>query len=186
MQAAAATPRDFDTLVAPHLDAGYNLARWLLRDEAAADDVLQDASLRAFRYLASAKGEDCRPWFLRIVRNACYSWMEQRLGLSEIDGLDPDAWDALYATQGHSVPGPEERLQQQREQQRIDTALRALPPPLREVIVLRELESLDYSDIARIASIPMGTVMSRLSRARARLRELLTDAPAQGQGSHHE
>lgn len=173
--------RSFETLVLPWLDAGYNLARWLLHDEAAADDVLQDASLRAFRYLDSLRGEDARAWFLRIVRNACYTYLEGRHALNELSGLDEDEMTHLQVREGRTAPDPAEILSRRHEQARINVAIAALPPPLREVIVLRELEEMSYEDIAAVASIPIGTVMSRLSRARGRLRAALTP-----QGSNQE
>ena len=168
--------RRFEARVLPHLDAAHNLARWLLRDAAAAEDATQEAALRAFRYFASLRdGEDAKPWLLGIVRNTCYSALARQLGRAEVTGLDDDAWEALGAatgaTQGHD---PAQQLHTQRERQAVDAALRALSPPLREVIVLREFEDLDYRNIAQIVGVPIGTVMSRLSRARARLKELLS------------
>ena len=165
---------DFETLVLPHLDAGYNLARWLLRDEAAAEDVTQEASIRAMRYFDSLKGDAARPWFLGIVRNACYSHIKLRREALEVPGFDDDAIDDLQALAGQTAPDPAALFARQRDRLQIDEALRALPPPLREVIVLREMEGLEYAEIAQIAMIPMGTVMSRLSRGRARLKILLT------------
>lgn len=164
----------FETLVSPWLDAGYNLARWLLRDEAAAEDVLQEAALRAFRYLGAFKGGDARPWFLRIVRNACYTYLEGRHGLNELSGLDEAEFEQLQLRDGRTAPDPADVLMQQRVQMHVNDAIAALPPPLREVIVLREMEGMTYEEIADVASIPIGTVMSRLSRARDRLRTALS------------
>lgn len=181
------TTRSFDTLVLPHLDAGYNLARWLLRDEAGAEDVLQDAALRAFRHLDTLRGESARPWFLRIVRHACYTHLTEKQGLSELSGLDEDELENLQMAQGLMASDPADIVARQHEQARVDAAIRALSPPLREVIVLREIEGLDYAEIASVAAIPIGTVMSRLSRARDKLRAALMpqDTPDQadrGQG----
>jgi RNA polymerase sigma-70 factor (ECF subfamily) len=163
----------FETLVLPHLDAAHNLARWLLRDGAAAEDAVQEAALRAFRYLTSLRdGEDPRPWFLAIVRNTCFTALARSQGRAELTGLDDSDWDALPS----SAPEPPQTLSRQREREAVDRAIAALSPVLREVIVLRELEELDYRAIAQIAGVPVGTVMSRLSRARARLKELLTFA----------
>lgn len=170
--------RSFERAVLPLLDAGYNLARWLLRDDASAEDAVQEASLRAFRYFKSMRGGDARPWFLGIVRNVCFTHLEERKGRNEQTGLDDQERDALQFEAGHTSPGPEAAAQQNRDRTDIDAALRALPPKLREVIVLRELEGMAYEDIAQVSSIPVGTVMSRLSRARARLKELLTVAGA--------
>jgi RNA polymerase sigma-70 factor, ECF subfamily len=182
------TARSFETLVLPHLDAGYNLARWLLRDESAADDALQEASLRAFRGLGSLRGDEARPWLLRIVRNACYSYLEAQRSKRELSGLDSDALENLLAAADHLAPDPSEQLSRQQVRVSIDAAIRSLSPPLREVIVLREIEGLDYAEIAAIASIPIGTVMSRLSRARLRLRSMLDHAnrPTQAFDGGHE
>jgi len=172
----------FETLVSPWLDAGYNLARWLLHDEAAAEDVLQDASLRAFRYLGALKGEEARPWFLRIVRNACYTYLEGRHGLNELSGLDDADFEQLQVREGRTAPDPAELLMRQRDQDRVNAAIASLTPPLREVIVLREMEGMSYEEIAEVASVPIGTVMSRLSRARERLRVTLSAYAAQESG----
>jgi RNA polymerase sigma factor (sigma-70 family) len=166
--------RTFEILVLPHLDAGFNLARWLLRDEPAAEDAVQEASLRAFRYLDSLRGDQARPWFLRIVRNTCYTYLEEKRGMRERSGLDEDELDHLQIESDHLAPDPSELLGQQQQRLRIDSAIRSLSPPLREVIVLREIEGLEYAEIAEVASIPLGTVMSRLSRARDRLRTMLS------------
>jgi RNA polymerase sigma-70 factor (ECF subfamily) len=173
--------RTFEQLVLPCLDSGYNLARWLLRDEAAAEDVVQEAALRAFRYLDSLQGHAARPWFLRIVRNTCYSWIEDRDTGRELTGWDDEQLERLQADAGHVAADPAELLSRSRERARIEIAIRALAPAYREMIVLREIEGLDYADIALVASIPIGTVMSRLSRARALLRRVL-DQPVVGHG----
>ncbi len=170
--------RSFEAAVLPWLDAAYNLARWLLRDEAAAEDVVQEASLRALRYFHALRGNDAKPWFLGIVRNACFTHLEERRGRHEQSGLEDDALEALQFAAGLSAPDPAATVEQGRTSATIDAAIRALTPPLREVIVLRELEGLDYAEIAQVASIPIGTVMSRLSRARSRLKALLTQAGA--------
>ena len=172
------TTSAFEQLVLPCLDAGFNLARWLLRDEAAAEDVVQDASLRAFRHLDALRGNDARPWFLRIVRNACYTHLEATQGKKELSGLDDRELENLQAAAGHTAPDPCDLVSRTREQARVNAAIRLLSPPLREVIVLRELEGLDYAAISDIASIPIGTVMSRLSRARSQLRTTLTQHDA--------
>ena len=168
----------FEALVLPHLDAAHNLARWLLRDTAAAEDATQEAALRAFRYFASLRaGEDAKPWFLGIVRNTCYTLLARQMGRAEVTGLDEGEWDALAGSAAAlDAPDPAQSIDGQRERAAVDAALRALTPPLREVIVLRELEDLDYRSIAQIAGVPIGTVMSRLSRARAKLKEILTVA----------
>jgi len=168
--------RRFEAAVLPCLDAAFNLARWLLRDESSAEDVVQEAVLRALRYFHALQGEAARPWFLGIVRHACWTHLEARRDRAEQTGYDDDAIEALQHEAGRSAPDPAVALQQGRERAHIDAAIHALAPPLREVIVLREIEGLDYAEIAHIAAIPIGTVMSRLSRARARLKAALTRA----------
>ena len=164
----------FETQVLPHLDAAYNLARWLLRDERAAEDAVQEASLRAFRYLDSLRGDDARPWLLGIVRNTCFTAIERSRNAPEQVDFDDAEFEASLAAPERSAGDPAAQLQQQRLRSLIDAAIRALSPPLREVIVLREFEDLDYAEIAKIAAVPVGTVMSRLSRARAKLRDALS------------
>ena len=171
----------FEHLILPHLDAAYNLARWLLRDAHAAEDASQEACLRALRYADTLRGDDARPWLLGIVRNHCFTQLER-----EREGPRWQEWDdealPADATAARSDE-PSALLQRAQTRQQVDAAIRALPPPLREVIVLRELEGLDYSQIAQIAGVPAGTVMSRLARARSRLRVALS---ALQQDEHHE
>lgn len=173
MMVTQAPARDFETLIEPWLDAGYNLARWLLRDDTAADDVLQEAAIKAFRFLGDLRADDARAWFLGIVRNACYTHLQRQRDHPERNGFDDEALADLHWQAGLQAPDPAALLSQQHELNRVDQALQALPPDLREVIVLRELEGLPYTEIAQVAAIPVGTVMSRLSRARARLKALL-------------
>ena len=149
-----------------HLDAAYNLARWLARDERDAEDVVQEACLRAYRFYASFHGGNARAWLLAIVRNTYYTWLEKnRAQMLNVEFNDDTvaAVDYEMATGGDSV----ERLLQQEDTRRlVHRALARIPAEFREVIVLRELEDMSYRDIAAIADIPLGTVMSRLSRAR--------------------
>ena len=168
--------RSFEAAVLPCLDSAYNLARWLLRDDAEAEDVVQEAALRALRYFAALRDGPARPWFLAIVRNLCFTHLEERRGRREQAGYEDETLEALQHDAGLAAPDPARALQGRRDGERIDAAIRALAPPLREVIVLRELEGLDYAEIAQVAGIPVGTVMSRLSRARGRLRETLLQA----------
>jgi RNA polymerase sigma-70 factor (ECF subfamily) len=164
----------FEATICPLLDSGFNLARWLLRDDASAEDAVQESVLRALRYFDKLRGDDARGWFLGIVRNVCFTHLRERAGRQELAGQDEEVLEAMQYAAGLSAAEPGAALQQRHERARVHAAIRALPPPLREVLVLRELEGLDYEQLARVAGIPVGTVMSRLSRARARLKELLT------------
>jgi RNA polymerase sigma factor (sigma-70 family) len=164
----------FETATLPHLDAAYNLARWLVHDDQSAQDVVQEAYLRGLQYFESFRGGDARPWLLGIVRNCCYTWLKERghrIAELEFDeerdgGPDnpvPDAAD-------HN---PEQLLMRLQDRERINRAIADLPTVFREVIILRELEDLSYEQIAETVAIPLGTVMSRLARARALLRASL-------------
>ena len=166
--------RNFEAAVLPLLDSGFNLARWLLRDDAGAEDAVQESVLRALRYFDKLKGDDARAWFLGIVRNVCFTHLKERAGWKEVSGQDEGELEAFKFSAGQTHEEPSFALQQSRERHHINAALRALTPALREVLVLRELEGLDCEQIAKVASIPIGTVMSRLSRARGQMRELLT------------
>ena len=159
----------FESVVLPHLDAAYALARWLTRNDADAADVVQEAMLRAFRYFDSYREGDAKSWVLRIVRRTCYSWLERNrpadiVPLEAEAGLD-DEVGAPPAT-GNT----EALLQSRSDLRRLDTLIEALPTPLREVVVLRELQELGYREIAEVTGVPIGTVMSRLHRARSALR----------------
>ncbi|MGO9446353.1 MAG: sigma-70 family RNA polymerase sigma factor [Thiobacillaceae bacterium] len=165
--------RRFEAAALPHLTAAYNLARWLLRDDQSAQDVVQDAYLRGLRYFDSFRGGDARPWLLGIVRNCCYTWLKQRGSTEQVE-FD-EAWDSR-ADEAHlnaTPDNPEQLLMRKQNMERIDRAIEALPLVFREVIVLREIEDLSYEQIAEAVAIPVGTVMSRLARARAMLRPLL-------------
>jgi RNA polymerase sigma factor (sigma-70 family) len=165
----------FDSRVLPHLDAAYNLARWLLRDEQAAEDAVQEASMRAFRYIDSLRGDDARPWLLGIVRNTCFTMLERQRNGPDMVEFDDAEFEAAQGAAERIRSDPLALLQRQRTRATIDAAIRALSPALREVIVLREFEALEYAEIAKIAAVPIGTVMSRLSRAREKLRGALTN-----------
>ena len=155
---------EFERRVLPHLDAAYNLARWLMRDPAAAEDVVQEAMVRALRFHAGLRG-DARPWLLQIVRNVAYAAIAARRSAAEVPLPDRDT--ALPPDPGET---PEAALTRAEGTARLDTALAALPAELRECLVLRELEEMSYKEIAEVVGVPIGTVMSRLFRAR---RELL-------------
>jgi RNA polymerase sigma-70 factor (ECF subfamily) len=162
----------FDTVVVPHLDAGYRLARWLMRDEHDAEDVVQEASLRAFRYFRTFVGGDGRAWFLRIVRNTCYGW--RRHGCQ----ATTDSFDEEQHSSARPQSDPETLLLQTDDAMLIARALSRLPDHLHQLLVLRELEGLSYQELSDVIGIPMGTVMSRLSRAREALRRALdTELP---------
>ena len=156
----------------PHLDSAYNLARWLVRSDAEAEDLAQDSMLRAYRFFGGFRGGDARAWLLKIVRNTCYSWLSEnrRADHAALDESE-EAWQAVPAPAADEPPAIAMR---KAEKEQIDAAIAGLPVAFREVLVLRELEDLSYADIARIAEIPIGTVMSRLSRARAMVRESLS------------
>jgi RNA polymerase sigma-70 factor (ECF subfamily) len=164
----------FEEQVLPCLDAAYSLARWLVRDEHVAEDVVQDAYLRAFRYFGSFRGGDARPWLLGIVRNCCYSWFVQQKRSLEFE-VDLQDADAPSLDEQERPQTPETLLMQKVERAQVTAAIGSLPLAFREALVLREIEELSYEDIARVLDIPKGTVMSRLSRARRLLHEYLSD-----------
>jgi RNA polymerase sigma-70 factor, ECF subfamily len=161
----------FESVVLPHLDAAFALARWLTRNDVDAADVVQEAVLRAFRYFDTYREGDAKSWVLRIVRRTCYSWLERNRP-ADVVPLDDDeeVHDGGIAG-GPIVAGDTEALLQSRSDlRRLDVLIEALPAPLREAIVLRELQELGYREIAEITGVPIGTVMSRLHRARSALR----------------
>ena len=162
-------PARFEQLVLAHLDAAHNLARWLVRDPSLAEDVVQDATLRAFGYFASFRGGDVRAWLLRIVRNVAYDALaaRRRDGTASPDGAtDPD--DEVLQVPDPS-DDPEAALHHRERQAGLARALAELPVELRECLVLRELDEMSYKDVAQVTGVPIGTVMSRLWRARRAL-----------------
>jgi RNA polymerase sigma factor (sigma-70 family) len=168
----------FEEAVLPHLHAAYNLARWLVRNEQDAQDVVQEAYLRAFRFFDGFQGEDGRPWLLAIVRNTSYSHLEknrmqsaQHLSLDEALEDFQGAGSATLLNQADN--NPEAILSHLDEQRCFCQALEQLPVEFREALVLRELENLSYKEISVVAGIPIGTVMSRIARARKLLQECL-------------
>ena len=168
----------FEAVVVPHLDAAFNYARWLTRNDADAQDVVQDASVRAFRFFSSLRGDNPRAWLLTIVRNTWYAKVAQRNARPRVTEYDEMADPRL-----DHHPDPETLLQQQQTVDRVRRAVESLPVDFREVIVLRELEGLAYKDIADVIGVPIGTVMSRLSRARERLIGLLGPTAIAGEAS---
>ncbi len=163
---------DFERVVVSNLDAAYNLARWLTRDDRDAEDVVQEACLRAFRFFDSFHGGDSRAWLLTIVRHTCYTWLRKNRA-HELVAFDEELDNVETGL------NPEELLLQNADQQLLRKAVEELPIEFREVIILRELEGLSYKEIASITGIPLGTVMSRLARARKRLQHGLTSPVTQ-------
>jgi RNA polymerase sigma-70 factor (ECF subfamily) len=170
----------FEQIVLPHLDAAFNLARWMLRSGADAEDVAQEALLRAYRFFGGFHGGDARAWLLQIVRNTCYTWLGKNRPMetmefdethhaTELSGVAAGAPDRPQL--GGS---PEAQAIASEDRERLTRALEELPPRFREVLVLRELEGCSYKEIAAITSVPIGTVMSALSRARKQLQVSLT------------
>lgn len=158
--------RRFEAQALPHLDAAYNLARWLARPPLDADDIVQDAVLRAWRAFDQVRGEDVKPWLLAIVRNCFLTAARQSGGKRDVplpEGSEAELTDA--------APDPEAMALQRDAGRQLDGMLAALAPDFREILVLREMEDMSYADIARVLEIPVGTVMSRLARARAQLKE---------------
>ena len=163
--------RRFERLALPHLDAAYNLARWLTRNDDDARDVVQEATLRGMRYFAAFRGDNARPWLLQVVRHACFDWMRANRPAEAASFGHVD--DILREIAGPAADEPLAVALRVEERARVNAALAALPVAYREVLVLREMEDLPYNDIARIIDAPVGTVMSRLSRARGQMRSLL-------------
>jgi RNA polymerase sigma-70 factor (ECF subfamily) len=157
----------FDQVVLPHLDAAYRLARWLIGNEHDAEDIVQEASLRALRYFRTFAGGDGRAWFFRIVRNTCFALHSQRF-----EALT-DPFDEEQHRSGWPASDPETVLLQTDDATLIARALRTLPDHSHQLLVRREFEGLSYRELADVMGIPIGTVMSRLSRARQALRDAL-------------
>jgi RNA polymerase sigma factor (sigma-70 family) len=167
----------FEAAVLPHLDAAYNLARWLTRDEHAAEDLVQEAYLRALKFFGGFRGGDGKAWILAIVRNACFDWLKLRRAEDLHDAFDenihsPDM-DCLARLTDNAAVNPEASAARRATAESIRDALEHLPAEYREALVLRELEGLSYKEIASVAEVPIGTIMSRLARARKQLRKQL-------------
>jgi RNA polymerase sigma-70 factor (ECF subfamily) len=161
----------FERLVLPHLDAAYNFARWLTRDDHRAQDIAQEAVLRALRFFGGFRGENARPWLLSIVRNTYFGTLKAL----QREELRPDLDDESADSVGDAAYelDPSLALERKWNRERVTRALERLPTEFREILVLREMEDLSYKQIADVAEIPIGTVMSRLSRARRLLAERL-------------
>ena len=158
----------FEEAVLPHLDAAYNLAHWLTRNDTDAEDVVQEAYLRAFKFFGGFHGSDGRSWLLAIVRNTSYTWMQQNRSPELSFAID----DELPEIESQDL-NPEALLLKGADTQLVRQALEELPIEFREVLVLRELEEMSYREIASTTELPLGTVMSRLARARKRLQQVL-------------
>jgi RNA polymerase sigma-70 factor, ECF subfamily len=158
----------FEMLVLPHLDAAFNLAQWLVRSRPDAEDIAQEALLRSYRFFPGFHGGDVRSWLLQIVRNTCYTWLDRNRRAQSAAALNEEQ-------HLHPSPSPEAQAMASEDRARLTAALQSLPLHFREVIVLRELEGCSYKEIAAITSLPIGTVMSALSRARRQLQLALAD-----------
>jgi RNA polymerase sigma-70 factor (ECF subfamily) len=167
-----ATRERFEQAVLPHLDAAYNLARWLTRNDQDAQDVTQEAFLRAFRFFDGYQGGNLRAWLLTIVRNTCYSWLHQNRPPETAVEFDEE----IHSGEMRGGADPEIQVLASANKETLRRALEELPGIFREVLVLREIEGMSYKEIADVASVSIGTVMSRLARARTRLRQSLSAA----------
>jgi RNA polymerase sigma-70 factor, ECF subfamily len=163
----------FEEKVLPHLDAAFNLARWLLRSREDAEDVTQEAMLRAYRFFGTYRAGEARAWLLQIVRNCCYTWLQKNRAAENLMEFDEEA-------SPQDGPTPESLALASSDREQLAVALEKLPAHFREILVLRELEGCSYKEIAAITSRPTGTVMSALARARNLLRIFLTDSLQKG------
>ncbi|MGA2581883.1 MAG: sigma-70 family RNA polymerase sigma factor [Tepidisphaeraceae bacterium] len=177
-----ATASKFETAVLEHLDAAYNLARWLTRNEQDAQDVVQESCMNALRAFDSFRGGDFRAWFLAIVRNTSFTWLRRRKNLSS-----PAAGQSLEAgaeiAADYEVYDPQAIAIRAADADLVRRAIAALPELLREAVVLREMEGLSYKEIGKIAGVPIGTVMSRLARGRMQLQALLVEMDGPNTGN---
>ena len=160
---------EFERQLLPHLDAAYNLARFLMRNDQDAEDVVQEAALRAFRFFDSFRGENSRAWFLSIVRNTAFTALKRNRMDEETVVFDEELHGGQIPPLGAGLA-----LDRAQDRQAVRAAIEQLPPEFREAITLRELEGMSYKEIADVAGVPIGTIMSRLARARRQLQLLLT------------
>ena len=159
----------FEQSIMPHMDAAYNLARWLSSNDSDAQDVVQEAYLRAFKFFGGFRGGNSRAWLLRIVRNAFYDWLKKNRGDHAEEQLDEELHEAI-----DEGAGPDAALLEKTDHERLHQAIAELPVEFREILILRELEGFSYREISEVADVPLGTVMSRLARGREHLRKVLT------------
>ncbi|WP_408430255.1 RNA polymerase sigma factor [Paraburkholderia sp. RL18-101-BIB-B] len=183
-ESEAARSRRFQQMALPHLDAAYNLARWLCGNASDADDVVQEAFMRAFRFFDTFRGDSARPWLLAIVRRTWYTEWRRRASSHETVEFDDTMDDATF--DGWSVGGadPQALLIRDEDSKLVHEALAQLPVEYREVLTLRELEEMGYKEIAAVADVPIGTVMSRLARGRRKLAALLMEKQGGAAASH--
>ena len=160
----------FEQTVLPHLDAAYSLARWLTRNDHDAQDVTQEAFLRAFRFFDGYHGGNMRSWLLTILRNTCYTWMHQNRRPDTTELFNEE----IHSPESAGSIDPENQALSNVDKQTLHRAIEELPEVFREALVLREIEGMSYKEIADVTSVSLGTVMSRLARARSRLRESLS------------
>ena len=160
----------FEAIVLPQLGAAYNLARWLTRNDHDAEDVVQEAYLRAFRFFDGFRGGDVRAWLMTIVRNTYYTWLSNNRLRNVSASIEDESLDLES-----NAPNPELNAIKTSERERLKGAIEELPAEFREVLILRELEGMSYKEISDITDIPIGTVMSRLARARKRLQQCLAN-----------
>jgi len=170
----------FEAAALPHLDSAYNLARWITRNDDDAQDVVQEAYLRAFRFFDGFRGDQVKPWLLAIVRHTAFTWL-RRNRPAELSAFDEQApWErAEPSVRPTAPPDPEAELMDSDARGRLDVLIAGLPPQFREVVILREIEELSYKEIAEVSAIPIGTVMSRLARARRMLQQAWRDTAAE-------
>ena len=164
----------FETVVLRHLDAAYDLARWLTNNDATAEDAVQDACVRAFRFFDGMQGPSPKAWFMAIVRNACLDCLRERKRVGSTEEFDEMQHTSEEVYTSAELDSPERSALRIAEAREVHAAIAGLPLEYREVIVLRELEEMSYKEISAIAKIPVGTVMSRISRGRDLLRQQLT------------
>ncbi|CAG4891719.1 RNA polymerase sigma factor [Paraburkholderia saeva] len=172
--------RRFQALALPHLDAAFNLARWLSGNASDADDIVQEAFMRAFRFFDTFRGDNARPWLLAIVRRTWYTEWRRRTNSREVTEFDDSHEEAAFDGWSPASIDPQALMIREEDARRVHVALEQLPVEYREVLILRELEELSYREIAIVADLPVGTVMSRLARGRRRLAVALTALEARG------
>ena len=176
--------RRFQALALPHLDAAYNLARWLSGNSADAEDIVQEAFMRALRFFDSFEGDSARPWLLAIVRRTWYSEWRRRTSSHEVVQFDEELDDTPIDGWGTAPEDPQTLMIREQDTRLVHEALAELPVEFREVLILRELEDLSYREIAAVTELPIGTVMSRIARARRKFAAIVISREPQRRASH--